>query len=127
MKPILFLLFTCISGISSAQYFNISPTIYTETSANEFHYVVTGITDFSDSLVLVLHADLVTDDEQLTVITSQVYDLSDTIAANSPGLTLNSTEHTFSIDLGNQSSNQYMLHIWITIAGEVFNEMYYKQ
>lgn len=125
MKSLLIFFFVGFASISNAQYFNIFPVICDSTTNNEFHYEIEGIEAFSDSVIL--HVELLTNDEQLNLITDRIYVFSDTVAANFPDLTRNLQDHTFAIDLGNHSSNGYLLHMWVIIAGEIFDEIYYQQ
>jgi hypothetical protein len=129
MKYLFLSLFLLFSGTSFSQYFNIFPTICDSTASGEFHYVIGGVENFNDSLTdsLELHVELLTHDDSLDLITSRSYVLSDTSATANEGLTRNLSEHTFSVDLGTFPSGDYMLHIWVVLAGAVTNEVYYHQ
>lgn len=125
MKYLFFFLFICCSGAASAQYFNIFPIVCDSTSSGQFHYHVDGIEEFTDSLVL--NVELLTNDSTLTLITSRTYDLSDTVAADFAGFTRDIPANRFYIDLGDYPTDAYLVHIWIWVAGAVYNEMYYHQ
>jgi hypothetical protein len=125
MKHLFLSLFLLSSGTAFSQYFNIYPTICDSTATGEFHYVIGGIENFNDSLEL--HVELLTPDENLDLITSRSYLLSDTSATANESLTRDLNEYTFSIDLGNFPSRDYLLHAWVVLAGAVYNEVYYHQ
>jgi hypothetical protein len=123
MKYLFLHLFLFFSGTSFSQYFNIFPTIYDSTATGEFHYVIGGIENFNDSLEL--HVELLTYNEDMDLITSRTYILSDTSAAMNEGFIRDLNAYRFYIDLGTFPSDDYLLHIWVVLAGAVSNEVYY--
>jgi hypothetical protein len=126
MRKSLFLLLCCIVSCTAAraQYFNIFPTICAADS-NGYHYQVSGAQAFTDSLPIVLNIELLTNDEQADLIAGTLYDLSDT--ATFTGLTIDPVAGTFTIDFGNYPSAAYILHMWASIAGVRYDEIYYQQ
>jgi hypothetical protein len=126
MKTSLFLslCFTVSCIAARAQYFNIYPTLVTADS-NGYRYQVSGVQAFTDSLPMVLNAELLSNDEQLDLIAGTLYDLSDT--ATFTGLTVDASTGTFTIDLGSHASDNYILHMWVGIAGTRYDEIYYQQ
>lgn len=110
-----------ISGTASAQYFNVFPDFMDTTSDNQYHYIVEGIEEFPSSGVL--HAELLTQDTLLNLVSSGVVDLSD-IGASSGFFVYDAADHRFTLDMGIHPIENHIIHLWITIAGEVYNEVY---
>jgi hypothetical protein len=110
-----------ISGTASAQYFNVFPDFMDTTSDNQYHYVVEGIEEFPSAGVL--HAELLTQDTLLNLVSSGVVDLSD-IGTSAGFFVYDAADHRFSLDLGTHPIQNHIIHLWIMIAGEVYNEVY---
>ena len=121
MKLINLLAALSLSSVGFCQYFNVYPDFMDTTSNNQYHYVVEGIEEFPSAGVL--HAELLTQDTLLNLISSGAVDLAD-IGASSGFFVYDATDHRFSFDLGTHPVQNHIIHLWIVIAGEVYNEVY---
>lgn len=122
MKLTFLFTFLTLCSLSHAQYFNIVPNIVTEDST-QFHYAITGIQNFPDTAVL--NVELITDYETMGLAESRLFDLSDSLTWS--GFTKDTISNEFSIDLGVFDVNNLILHMWIVVNDETFDEIYYQQ
>lgn len=120
-RSLLLCCYLLISGTASAQYFNVFPDFMDTTADNQYHYIVEGVDEFPSAGVL--HAELLTQDTLLNLVSSGVVDLSD-IGASAGFFVYDAADHHFSFDLGTHPVQNHIIHLWITIAGEVYNEVY---
>lgn len=125
MKQILTLTIVFLSFLGEAQNFNIDPIIRDSINSTTYNYHISGIGQFSDSLII--HAELITEGEVSETLFSGMYDFSNPSNSTLTNFTYNPTSTDFNFEIGNFSTGNLFLHLWIVQNGEMKNEIYYKQ
>jgi hypothetical protein len=115
----------CLSFSGFGQYYNIYPTICDSISSESYHYHVSGVSAFP--VPALLYAELLTDEAVPQVLFSGSVNPVNPVVSTLTAFTLDPVSGQFSFDLGNHATRGLFLHLWVVIAGETFNEIYYKQ
>jgi hypothetical protein len=110
---------------SSGQYFNIFPGIRDSIDANTYHYAISGVAQFPDSVTV--FAELLTDGEEPQVLFSGMGNISEIGSSTLPAFTYDPVAYLFSFEPGDFPSGNLYLHIWIVVNGLIENETYFRQ
>ena len=118
----LFLIF--IANLSYSQYYNIDPIIKDTISLSQFHYKVSGVANFTDSLVL--KVELLDGDNSNNILLNGEYNFSDNLNFNLINFSYDKESNIFRFDLGNFTNGNLIIHMWVIDQGEIKNEIYYN-
>ena len=112
-----------MSFSSFSQYYNLDPIIKDSISSNSYMYHVSGIANFNDSLVL--HVELLTNEENPNTVFAGEYNFSTLFELNISEFTYSPSTSDFSFKIGEFSDDNLKLHMWITKGDLIENEIHY--
>ncbi|MCJ8289335.1 MAG: hypothetical protein HRT58_22045 [Crocinitomicaceae bacterium] len=121
LRPcVLFLsLFITLSFSSKAQSFEISSDVCDSLTPTSFLMHVSGYATFTDSMIMTI--ELITADSLKTVVYSASKDFGVGGANTLTNFTIDPVTELFSLDIGNYTTNDYIIHI-ISKENGVFKE-----
>lgn len=116
--------YLCLCSISfegKCQNLEIAPSVCDSISTNDYFIHVSGYATFTD--VMELYVELIPADTALAAIYSASKDFSSNGVSTLANFQYDPVTEDFSLDIGNYSSNEYVIKIWSKINGELKEEL----
>ena len=117
----LFVLCLLSSSFGFSQNFEVSSDTYDSLAVDDYFIRLSGYATFTDSMML--HVDLISNDTNETVIYMGSHDFT-TESGTLSNFVFDSSSEEFSLDIGNYSTHDFLLHIWSEISGELKEELF---
>ena len=117
------LLIVCLmsSSYGFSQNFEVSSDAYDSLAVDDYFIRLSGYATFNDSMDF--HVGLISNDTTETVIYMESHDFTTGIGTLS-NFVFDPSSEEFSLDIGNYSTHDFILHLWSEVEGELREELF---